>query len=115
MYINKILSLDRKEIRYVWKRFGIESMNRKYRREAQKVLKKNSKSKRIPVSSDYKHVDHIDNDWILNKIGSHGGSHSYSSPSGLARIGYIGSTGKLKIWYYNLILLFKYIKRKLNK
>lgn len=58
--------------------------------------------------------DHVDNLWISEKIGGHGGSYCYSSVNGLVRIGYIGVKPKVVIWWYNLQLLYRYIKRRIK-
>jgi hypothetical protein len=55
---------------------------------------------------------HVDFDWINRKIGTHGGIYHFDSENGLARIGYIGSTSRIKVFGYNVILFFKYILRK---
>lgn len=60
-------------------------------------------------------TSHIDEEWIKNKIDGHGGSFQYDDYNSLAQIGYIGSTSTLKIIYYNIILWFKFISRKINK
>ncbi len=58
-------------------------------------------------------VEHVDKEWIMEKIGGHGGAYSYDRPDGIVRIGYIGSTGKLKIHFYNFLLLIRFLKRKI--
>lgn len=57
--------------------------------------------------------EHIDKEWISERIGGHGGSFSYTKPDGIVRIGYIGGKPKIVIWFYNLQLLMRYIRRKL--
>lgn len=57
-------------------------------------------------------ANHVDSDWINKKINGKGGCFSYNTAKGRARISYIGGTSKLKIAYYNFILLIKAIKRK---
>ena len=59
----------------------------------------------------YIHEFHVDNDWVYSKIGVHGGSFTYSTAKGLAKIGYIGSKNELQIFGYNIILYFKYLYR----
>ena len=58
-------------------------------------------------------VEHVDKEWIMEKISGHGGSYSYDRPDGIVRIGYIGSTGKLKIHFYNFLLFVRFLKRKI--
>jgi hypothetical protein len=58
---------------------------------------------------------HIDGKWIDKKIGGHGGAFSYNSYDGKARLIYIGSTSGIKIFWYNIILWGKYVKRRLKK
>lgn len=58
--------------------------------------------------------DHIDSLWIQEKIGGHGGSYSYSSVDGRVKIGYIGGKPIVVIWWYNLQLLYKYLKRRIK-
>lgn len=62
----------------------------------------------------YRHADYK---WIMGRIGGHGGSYSYNAgnPESLARIGYIGSTSRVVIWFYNFQLFIRYCKRKLKK
>ena len=57
-------------------------------------------------------MNHVDYDWISKKIGGHGGTYSCYTNTGIIRIGYIGSTSKIKVFWYNVILFFKYLKRK---
>lgn len=54
---------------------------------------------------------HADDKWINSKGGSGGYSYSYNSVNGLAQIGYIYGKSKLRIAYYNFILLLRYIGR----
>jgi hypothetical protein len=61
------------------------------------------------------HIEHIDYPWIKDKIDGHGGSCHYNSKYGTVSIGYIGSTSRVKVWYYNLILFGKYVLRQLRK
>ena len=58
------------------------------------------------------HEMHLDYSWCQEKINGHGGSVHYNSLQGLAQIGYIGSTGRFKIAYYNIILWFRWQVRK---
>ena len=56
------------------------------------------------------HPDHM---WIDERIGGHGGSYSYAEPDGKAKIYHIGSTSRVVIWFYNLQLLMRFVRRKL--
>jgi hypothetical protein len=58
-------------------------------------------------------MHHIDDDWVHKKINGHGGAFLYSSSIGLMHIDYIGSTSRIKVFGYNVILFFKYLKRML--
>lgn len=59
--------------------------------------------------------EHVDREWIMEKIGGHGGSFSYTLPDGLAQISRIGCTGKLRILLLNLLLFVRFLKRKIAK
>ena len=58
---------------------------------------------------------HVDEEWIGKKIDGHGGSYGHSSITGLAYIGYIGNKNSVQVFWYNVILFFKYLKRLLSK
>jgi hypothetical protein len=73
------------------------------------------KLRRLAKPKEYTHIEHIDYPWIQSKIDGHGGSCHYNYKYGLVTIGYIGSTCRLKVWYYNLIIFGKYILRQLRK
>lgn len=60
-------------------------------------------------------MDHPDRKWISHKIGGHGGAYGYEDESGMARIGYIGSTNRILILWYNLILWFRWVMRNLRQ
>lgn len=73
-------------------------------------------SKKYPKSKkpdEYK--NHVDYEWFNKKVDGHGGSLGYSSVTGLAHIGYIGSTSRTKVFWYNILLYVKYLTRKLKK
>ena len=55
---------------------------------------------------------HVDNTWITIKTNGHGNSYFYSSITGLAIIKYIGNKNRIQVFGYNVILFFKYLKRK---
>lgn len=57
-------------------------------------------------------IPHEDILWINSKIGGHGGSYNYNSINGLATIYYIGNKNKLQVLWYNIILYFKFLKRR---
>lgn len=59
--------------------------------------------------------NHVDAEWISERIGGHGGAYRYTTPESLALITYIGSTPKIMILRYNLWLIHRYIKRKLRR
>jgi hypothetical protein len=62
-----------------------------------------------------RNINHVDYEWINKKMGIRGGSYRYKSPRGLVTIEEIGDTNKPKIFYYNVVLLFKYFIRKLRR
>lgn len=63
----------------------------------------------------YTYIPHIDNDWISRKINGHGGGYyTKGGPKGLAILTYIGDKKFYHIWYYNVILFVRYIKRLVN-
>ena len=64
------------------------------------------------VKQKHRMTRHLDTDWISSKIKGHGGSWQYDYYNGLATIGHIGSTGKLKIAWYNFLLYLRYLKRR---
>jgi len=75
-------------------------------------MKKHKKKKNKTNYTEFIHIPHVDEGWINSKINGHGGSFSYDGVNSIIKIGYIGSTGRFKVWYYNLILLLKYVIRK---
>lgn len=60
-------------------------------------------------------VDHVDQAWIYTKIGGHGGSFGSNGPYDLARIGYIGNKNFIQVFWYNIILYFRYLKRRFKR
>jgi hypothetical protein len=57
---------------------------------------------------------HVDCEWIDQKIEGHGGCYSFNSTRGLATIHFIFGKNKIQILWYNIILLFKYLARKMR-
>lgn len=57
---------------------------------------------------------HVDDQWISEKIRGHGGGYRYSRTDGLAQIIFIGSTGRLKILWYNIQLFARFLRRRLK-
>jgi hypothetical protein len=57
---------------------------------------------------------HIDARWIEGKIDGHGGGYTYSSAKGLAIIRFIGNKNCIQVFGYNVVLLLKYLVRKLK-
>lgn len=56
---------------------------------------------------------HTDYEWIMAKIGGHGGSWRYKGGyNSRASIGYIGGVSRYKILWYNLQLFIRYRRRK---
>lgn len=62
-----------------------------------------------------KYKKHPDEDYIKSISGTSGSSWGCIMPNGRAKIGYIYGVNWFRIRLYNLILLLKYMKRKLNK
>jgi hypothetical protein len=60
-------------------------------------------------------MKHVDYDWVNEIAGEHGWSCRYHNPEGLLIIGYIGLFPRHVIWKYNLILFFRFLKRKFKK
>lgn len=58
--------------------------------------------------------DHIDAGYIKEKIAGHGGSYSYQNPKGWVKIGYIGGASRVRVIWYNIMLLVRYIQRKVK-
>lgn len=71
--------------------------------------------KKAKPKDEYVYIPHIDSDWINKKIDGHGGAFTYNNKYSCAKIDYIGSTSSLRIFYYNIILWLKYVKRNINK
>lgn len=59
--------------------------------------------------------EHIDKEWISERIGGRGGFYSYAKPDGIVRIRHIGSTPRVVILFYNFQLLMRYCRRKLKR
>lgn len=59
--------------------------------------------------------EHPDYDYIIKKIGSHGGSFSYNDYNSVARIHNIYAKPRIFIFYYNVILLLRFYYRKYLK
>ena len=78
-----------------------------------KKIRAMSRDKKAKASAARKYIEHVDKEWIMEKIGGHGGSYSYDRPDGIVRIGYIGSIGKMKIRFYNFLLFIRFLKRKI--
>jgi len=57
---------------------------------------------------------HVDKSWIYDKIDGHGGCFGCSDPYGLAKIDYIGNKNSLQVFWYNLILYLRYVKRRIK-
>lgn len=60
-------------------------------------------------------MKHVDYDWASEKAGGHGMCCGYNSERGLLVIHWIGSKPIYVIWWYNLILFFKMLKRIFRK
>ena len=74
-------------------------------------MKKRYRIVKEPRETSYMYRHHVDEPWIQDKIAGHGGSYLRSTPTSLAIIGYLGHKGRLWVWYYNLILFTRYLKR----
>jgi hypothetical protein len=59
-------------------------------------------------------TQHIDNAWISSKIGEHGGAYGFNDSYGPAKISYIGRANKIKIWWLNMRLYWRWVKRRLK-
>jgi hypothetical protein len=71
--------------------------------------------KKIDLRQSAKHTGHIDEEWINKKIHGHGGAFGYNSYTGLATLIFIGCKPGILIFWYNIILFFKYLKRICTK
>jgi hypothetical protein len=58
---------------------------------------------------------HADYDWINKKVNGHSSVYGYKQPRGLAVIYGIYGKTRAQIFWYNVILLFKYVKRKVSR
>lgn len=55
---------------------------------------------------------HIDHDWISKRVNGHGACYSYNSSNGLDFISWIYGVGRLRVFWYNIQLFFRYMKRQ---
>lgn len=55
---------------------------------------------------------HIDHDWISKRVNGHGACYSYNSSNGLVFISWIYGVGRLRVFWYNIQLFFRYMKRQ---
>ena len=55
-----------------------------------------------------------DNDWIISKIGDNSSNWVLNYDTGLCYINYIKGKSKVTIFIYNIILLFRHLKRKIR-
>lgn len=58
--------------------------------------------------------EHKDSEWIKAKMQGRSGCYGYNKIDGPARIEYIYKKNKLVVFYYNIILFIKYLKRKIK-
>lgn len=58
--------------------------------------------------------EHKDNEWIKSKMQGRSGCYGYNKINGPARIGYIYKKSKLVVFYYNVVLFVRYLKRKIK-
>jgi hypothetical protein len=58
--------------------------------------------------------NHADTGWINSKIRGNGGSFGFSHDDGCARIYHIGGASKLLIFWYNIILWGRYVRRRVH-
>ena len=61
------------------------------------------------------YIPHIDSEWIYSKIKGRGGAFNNYGKYSCARICYISTVPKIGIFYYNIILWLKYVKRNIKK
>ena len=75
-------------------------------------MKKIKRNRRHQVS---RYNRHIDTDWILSKVGDGSSGYVYytSARHGIAYIRYIYGVNKVRVYYYNIILYLRYIKRSI--
>lgn len=59
-------------------------------------------------------MKHIDDSWITEKINGNSGGYSYNKPSGMVIIHWIYGRNHMQLFYYNMILLVKYLFRKVG-
>ncbi len=58
--------------------------------------------------------EHKDNEWIKSKMQGRSGCYGCNKINGPARIGYIYKKSKLVVFYYNVVLFVRYLKRKIK-
>lgn len=66
------------------------------------------------MKRDNKHLIHVDTNWIDKKIDGRGGFYGHNGEGSLAIIYGICGKNFLQVFGYNIILRFKYLKRKLR-
>lgn len=59
--------------------------------------------------------EHPDKGWIFDKIGGHGGAYGYLHKDYVSHIYFIGNRSKLYVVYLNIILYFRWLKRRIKK
>lgn len=59
-------------------------------------------------------MEHKDSEWIKVKMQGQSGCYGYNKIDGPAKICYIYKKNKLLIFYYNIVLFIKYLKRKIK-
>ena len=55
--------------------------------------------------------EHIDHDWIEKKINGHAACYGFDTTHGIVTIDFIYGKSHFKIFWYNLILLIKFLVR----
>lgn len=60
-------------------------------------------------------IRHIDKDWIDDKFTGRSGACEYNGTTGYCKIEYIWQVPKIKIFYYNIILWIRYVKRNIKR
>lgn len=58
---------------------------------------------------------HPDENWIHNRIGGHGGAYAFNDRTGLATIDDIYGVSRIKLFWYNMQLYFRWLKRRVKK
>jgi len=67
------------------------------------------------VKTKHLYVDHVDKSWISDKIGVGGGVWSCHEPYSLARIERIFNKNFLQLFWYNICLYLRYLKRRIRR